>query len=608
MQINMLIEKHIFYLLSMLLVSSFFLKIIYVFNFTAYAEYVVTDMAGYWNRALHSLEQGDNLTSQWNVWPPLAHITLAWFFKVLSFLGLFEDKLALAMICNVLMSTLSTLWVYLMALKLYPSKLYALLSSSIYAFFFPLVYLNAFILSEHLSLFILLLSIVLLLYAQNRIWIYFLSGVLLAFAIGIRPSFGMIGLVFFVFIFFSEGKFQWYKIKQAIVFTFGYMLVLGMVVMHNNRISHGELMSLSSNGGMNFYMTACQYHKLLTYDHGVEWYVSPPSTMGKPELGIKYENVPLHHQKFYYKKGYECLEDNPISFIKRLKRFENLFTDTMFPSFNSAKYFDELFPFFSKITWYMALLLLLFPLLIYDKKIKNEVVLLFLGTIFAQLIVLFFFNIEQRYLYGFFFAIELLSLLIVFRFIYFIGNHRFVHNAWVFMIIVIGVYIINYYTKGGYIDASKKQITMTLYQDKNNLTNINQKRETIKEFKDKINTINFKTTKGLIHEDLGDFNFKTNVFIDFNVKMNILKSTKYMFLIVSDDGFILKIDSKKIRSFYGARAATLNKEGRFLKKGLHHYRLTYYQGGGPMAVRAYYEVEGKRFLIGEDSAYVEFRQ
>ena len=148
---------------------------------------------------------------------------------------------------------------------------------------------------------------------------------------------------------------------------------------------------------------------------------------------------------------------------------------------------------------------------------------------------------------------------------------------------------------------------MHIYKDKNNLYLIDQNRNTMKTFDTGITTINFKTTHGLVHETMGRFDFDTNIFIDFNTSMHVLQEGNYTFIIVSDDGFQLNIDQNPIAVYPKGRAAGLNQVKYSLPKGRHQFDLSYFQGAGPMAIRAYYEINGKRFFIGEDSEYLKFR-
>jgi len=600
-------QLHAFYILTALLVISFLVKLGYVYFYTDYTHYLFSDMGEYWKRALYSFNHGDKVDGQWAIWPPFAHITLAWFFKLTHVLGVFEQKLELAIAMNVLLSTLSVLWIYLIALKLYPSRAYALTASTIYAFFFPLIYFNAFILSEHLSLFMLLLSIVIVLYAHTHWLNYFITGAILSFAIGMRPSFGVIGLPFFIYILFQKKRLKNARFGYALLFSLGYLFFLLFIIINNYSNSDGKV-GLSANGGLNFYLSACQKQGIVTRYGSSSWYVFPPSSSGKPELGVTYESEPFYHQAHYYQLGKSCIASkNAPSLQEKFSRYHYLFNDSMFPALTSAKFFKEGMPLFSNIALYMTFILLLFPLLFFDRLISKSTVL-FLGMIaFVQLFVLFFFNIEQRYLYGFFFIIDLLSTLILFS----IWNQLCKSSKLgcsVLLLMILPIILFPWYTTMHPTKvAPTMQISMHIYKDKNNLYKIEQNRNTIKALDTEITTINFKTTHGLVHETMGTFDFDTNIFIDFNTSMYVLQEGNYTFIIVSDDGFQLNIDQNPIAVYPKGRAAGLNQVRHSLPKGKHQFDLSYFQGRGLIAIRAYYEIAGKRFHIGEDSEYIHFR-
>lgn len=405
------IDHHSTTLLMALLLITTVIKYIYLFYLTEFNTYLFSDMGAYWERAIYSFEHDDRAINQWVIWPPFGHIVLGWYFHLLSFLGLYAYKLEIVLGTNILLSTLSVLCIYLIAFKLYPSKLYALMAAAFYALFFPLIYLNTFILSENPSLFLLLFSLMILLYAKHSVS-FFLSGLVLAFAIGMRPSFGIIGLPFFLYIVTKDGL-SWKNFKHGILFSVAYALLLLLVAMNNHHNSSGKVKTFSANGGVNFYFAQCQKYRVDTYHDGYHYRITPPSTSGKPELGTVVFYKPFYEQSFFYKKGMECMEKSSDTWIDRLQRFKLLYFNSMFPMIQSCFFAKEGIPFFSKVALDMTFLLLFLPLLFYNKRIAKPIVYLLLGIMFSQLIVLYFFNIEQRYLYGFFFVILLLSLLIL---------------------------------------------------------------------------------------------------------------------------------------------------------------------------------------------------
>ena len=89
--------------------------------------------------------------------------------------------------------------------------------------------------------------------------------------------------------------------------------------------------------------------------------------------------------------------------------------------------------------------------------------------------------------------------------------------------------------------------------------------------------------------------------------MFIFVGSEYAFLVISDDGFELRIDDKKVSGFESDRAPDSTRAARFLRKGGHTLKLKYFQGGGGMTLRASYTApSGKAYLIGQSSDAIRF--
>jgi hypothetical protein len=591
----------------LILVSSFVVKYFYVFDYTDYTNYLLSDMGGYWERATESFTNNDRAEEQWAIWPPFAHMTLAWFFKILYFFDLYEHRLEWVLDANIILSVLSTVWVYLIALKIYPSKAYALLSSTIYAFFFPLIYLNAFVLSEHLSVFALLLSIVLVLYARPSWMEYLIAGVTLAFAIGVRPSFGVLGLPAFIYIIARDGTFRWRNFLYGVAFTTGYAIFLIHIVATNHANSEGKVSFLSAGGGISYYLSACEPYELVTHYNGYKWSISAPAQSGNPERGIADTTEPFYHQQYYYDKGDVCHKRNGLSWVDRLKRYRLFFEDSMFPYRYDAKYAKYGLPVFSQIALGMSLLLFFLPLLFFNKKILKNGLVFIAGILILQLMMHYYYTVEQRYLYGFFFAIVLLSTLVLFQLAALGRKLSIKMQLLIGLTALVSMFLFWKYNTVSPEERSQFSVDMHLVQDTEAILNIDQERHPRQTLDTRIDTIGFKSYFKLVHEHLGDYGFEENFFIDFSTYLHVLKEGDYTFVVASDDGFKLSLDQREILRFSGERDVDVNRKRVHLVPGdLYHYRLSYFQGDGDLALHAFYEIAGKRFLIGEESPYIHF--
>ena len=245
------------------------------------------------------------------------------------------------------------------------------------------------------------------------------------------------------------------------------------------------------------------------------------------------------------------------------------------------------------------------PFLFAVDGVSKSVVLLLIGVAFSQIVVLFFFNIEQRYLYGFFFTILLLSILILYTMLTHFKQARWWLALYVFLGILVSLFL--GFTKHEIV-PTPQIITMDVYQNSEQITNLYQKRDNNKAKRYTIPTIDFIGSNRLVHRELGSYRYHQNVFIEFNTTIVVHASGTYTFHVVSDDGFSLLLNHKKVMDFASDRPAEMNTTKLFLKEGTVPFSLYYFQGGGDMAIRAYYEINGTRYLIGEESPYLGFKR
>jgi hypothetical protein len=90
------------------------------------------------------------------------------------------------------------------------------------------------------------------------------------------------------------------------------------------------------------------------------------------------------------------------------------------------------------------------------------------------------------------------------------------------------------------------------------------------------------------------------------VSLSCFDSFKINNILKSDDGFVLYIDNKKVAEFIGDRPIAKNEVTLFLKKGKHTFKLSYFQGGGNLGIKAFYKIGNEIHLVGENSSFVKF--
>jgi len=121
-----------------------------------------------------------------------------------------------------------------------------------------------------------------------------------------------------------------------------------------------------------------------------------------------------------------------------------------------------------------------------------------------------------------------------------------------------------------------------------------------------IDTIAFASGKVLSHPLYGNTRFTNNFFIDASSEFEVTSNQRFYFDIFSDDGFLLKIDGKKVCEFIGDRAYKKSSCSIDLYAGKHFLSLSYFQGGGPLGLTVFYRAhqDSKWRTYGEDSEYL----
>jgi 4-amino-4-deoxy-L-arabinose transferase-like glycosyltransferase len=134
--------------LAIILAASAALKIVYVFGHTPYESWVYSDSAHYYHRALAFLAGQAPTRADWDVYPLGATVLLATYWRWLAALGLSGHTLETALALNIVASTACVLMVWPLGRWLGLDRRLLIGVMAVYAVFFPLVYLNAFTLSE----------------------------------------------------------------------------------------------------------------------------------------------------------------------------------------------------------------------------------------------------------------------------------------------------------------------------------------------------------------------------------------------------------------------------------------------------------------------------
>lgn len=381
----------------------------YVFVVTPYPEFLFSDMRKFWTSALTRLEVdiGQYEEAQFVAWPPLYHIFLAELFRVLQWLGLSSlIRLETVLFMNMAVYSVSVYAFHRLAVSWFDRPQFVLIAVLLYAFGFPALYFNAFLLSENLGAPLMVIAVAI--FALGSGWrALAAAAALFALATIVRPSLGPFGLAFVLYYLVQYGL-NWKFIGRAAAFS---AIFFGMVLLASaevSRISQGKVFGLSANGGLDFFIAVAQPHRVdVNYD-GWHFFVIAPAFSWKPENGRFHFNVPFYEQGFFFAEGLEYIKREPARLLQNFGHVRNLFFADMLPSMEVAPGFTFFRPVWDWFKFGMFLALGLYFWCWRALGARTPLFTLLISTIALTLVVSFIFTGEPRYTYSLIFVFYLL--------------------------------------------------------------------------------------------------------------------------------------------------------------------------------------------------------
>ncbi|MFH1056070.1 MAG: glycosyltransferase family 39 protein [Candidatus Altiarchaeota archaeon] len=376
-----------------LILLSLAVRVAYIYPFTQPANYVVSDMVFYDGHADDLL----NNRKSWapTFWPPSYYIFLSWVYYVLKALGLYGQKYMLLPFVHALMSCLSPFFIYRITEKI-ASRKAAITACLIYAVFYPLIYLNVFILSENLFLPLLAASLYIIvckLDAGKKTW-FVISGLTLSLAAVTRPPLILFTPLFLAWHYhYNKGG-----LKGLALFLAAFMAVLSLHSLYSYEVTGGKSLSISTNGGPNFVLTWCDLREI-GYRTNTEFaHFISPGNIDYPESRKVITNVQFTNQTYYYLMGLDCIKKNPSRIVSNIKQIFKVFHSYLFPRFSSVTGYETLFLIFKLFTYGMLIPLSLISFMYVAKENRKHVILLLL-LVASLLIVVYVQAVgEERYL------------------------------------------------------------------------------------------------------------------------------------------------------------------------------------------------------------------
>ncbi len=370
----------------LLVLASFVVRIVFVFLLTDYPHYLVSDMGGYWGRAIDRYHGDVFSVSQWAFHAPLYHIILSTMFKVFAFLGApFAYLLELTLLTNCILASVTVFFVYRISLSILEIKKWALSVAALYSLTYPLIYINAFVLSENLAI-PLLVAANYFIFRQPRNYLCLaLCGLLLCIAAGMRPIFGPLVFSFASFIFLAnQDQRKIFAAAKTALFIVIFFLGILSICAYNAHISKGAVKGLGPNGGFTFFAIKAKVGKIIFKFGDHSYWVEPCQYLDghKPAIPLLEINHAIYDQTYFYSKGMECVRNNPKILWDSLLELRCFLVGYFFPHFADAKGFKLLLPLFTWIIGIMTIVAFFFFWIIFlIQKWYDKSKLLFLWSL-----------------------------------------------------------------------------------------------------------------------------------------------------------------------------------------------------------------------------------
>ena len=395
------------------------------------------------------------------------YILLAYFYKVLSWLGAFDERLFFVAIVNCFFGAASVVIFFSLAKIIFPGKLRtSIILSVIFSCYYPGLYFNALVLSENLFTPLFLGGIYLAWrYEGKSLLNPVITGLLFGICVAIRPillPFLPLFALWMLFRFRDRIKLVVLKYLPALCCSF--LLVIVLFSIATSRIHKYKKYTVAENGGVNVAMTWCQPRKIRYYVSGdnTRWF-SPPVFWAKDRTTDILTDVPFHNQVYYYKMGFNCMLEHPERLITNFRNLINIFHSRLYPNLIYTKWHYQAVNFWKIISVVLFAGLLLYPFLF--RRGRDYWVFGFL-LIFSLLSTAYLVNPgEERYLVPYYFVLILWGVPTLYSCIEHILNRLSIKKSTISAIDISAMLIIVIYL------LSPKSSTNIAYESKKPLVN-----------------------------------------------------------------------------------------------------------------------------------------
>lgn len=567
-----------------------------IFN-SPYHHWLGSDMAGYFNKPSQIFQGNEKAMGHWvgfaPYYPRILAVELSW----LHYVHLQEYFLEFILLQNIALSALAILALYFIGLCVTSSKGAALGLAALYGLSYPHFYYNGFVLTEPFVVPLMIISIWML-YAWQHSYKIIFCGLLLATAVGVRPSTGLMGLPFGLYILFAGIsltripvrdwiKVMWPRVMKAAAFSIAFFFVVFTIVAENNRISDGKVRGITSHSGYNFLLGQTQAQKIVSTAGGYTYIFVPPSVAHHPENGTIHTNIAIYDSERFYEEGWKILQAYPHLWLDHLVKYQYLFFDNLFPAVPSFIGFDLMEP-FRYIIFYMFVFTVLVYIPLRERDVRKSDVIFFSSIFFISCASLYLFTVTYTYFFDFSYTVFIVFAMATYGVVKHFKKYRKLILGYTAVVLVLTAAFWTYkWLEKATIDEN---IRVTITENTQPINNLYQNREPTDTTTFGINHLEFYEHTNLQHSTLGHLDYFTQFFMNADTEMEVLKDGLYRFTFFVDDGYEVFLNGRFLLGFNGIKSMS-DSPGRaekFLRKGTYKLQVKMFQNRGPSGLAAYY--------------------
>lgn len=628
------ILKNEYFLLGAIVVIFIIVDSLIVFN-SPYNTFLDSDMGGYYNKPFRIYAGEDKALDHWVGFAPYYPRVLAVELSWLHYFNLEQHFLEFVLLQNIVLSAIAIVALYFLALSITGNKIMALGLAAVYGLSYPRMYYNAFVLTEPFIVPLIIISLWML-HAWRGSYKIAICGLVLATAVGVRPSNGLLGLSYGLYILFAGLpalnalkkmpirdfiKLMWPRVLRAAAFSIAFFIIIINIAAENYRISDGKVRGLTSHSGYNFLLGQAQAHRIDSYFDGILYVFVPPSVAHHPENGTIVTDIPIYDSERFYEEGWKILKAYPHLWWDHLTKYPSLFFDNLFPATDAVPGFSTFFEPFRYITFYMLVFTGFLYISLRERDVSKADVALYASIFILCCAALYFFTVTHTYFFDFSYTVYVLFAIAAYSAVrHFKKYKKFIISYTAAVLVLTGLFWTYVALAKVFID---RNIRVAVTQNVDPVSNLYQAPNPAGSEVLDVDTLEFYLHWPLQHRTLGNLEYYEQFFMEADTEIEVLKDGVYRFTFYTDDGYEVFVDGQSIVVHEGEKLADEQqiRPEIFLAQGKHRLEVKMFQGYGDSALMGYYRrldgpqkppdvlfepKAGRGLPIGEDDEFTRF--